>query len=660
MKLCKRILKTTLLALIMLVLVSGTVLAAYSYYATVQVQETGGVNSYDYLPVIADIDNDYLADNGYISITGLDTRILSGSTPLEHLVTDDKVLFVEPTVAASGTGNYRYTLGNTEDLDDFPVIVGYDTGANGFITITDDDTLDGGAGGMDTFEIEQKGWVNTDAGDDKNLVYKADAFRTYISAEDEITSVLMTDGAFPTVAATDGGNNAVNGQNHSIDLPAGVVSGNLLLVFFVSDGVPTITFPVGWINLFEKAGGVDVKGGAWYKVAGVGEDDPFVVTTDADQMTAYTIYRITDYAGVPEAGVATTGDSVSPDPPSLTPSWSIRETLWFAIAGYDAGARTITDYPANYGNGRSDRSNDAEGAGVGSARRELEAASEDPGVFTLSVAEVWIANTIAISPDWRVVSATGITSGVRRVVTTAVAAGNLTISVYDEDDNLIDDGTTPMGGASVPPNVSDWLLMQNNVMPYMEYYKHTVDGTLIAWYQPISMIIDTNLDDRAGTDVGEDGDDNDIEEDAIITWGANPVGIDVAIGSLVSSSQPPITPASEEEAVDIVPEGEVPIEGGVVNTTNLQDNPLYPIVHVINEYTDYTEEQIWFMGATLIILLCMGIAVVRVPNHLLLAGTVGLVLGGFFTAMEIYQWWMMLVMGFIFVMSILMERKPVL
>jgi len=99
---------------------------------------------------------------------------------------------------------------------------------------------------------------------------------------------------------------------------------------------------------------------------------------------------------------------------------------------------------------------------------------------------------------------------------------------------------------------------------------------------------------------------------------------------------------------------------GVVNTTRLQDNPLYPLVEIISEHTDYTEEQIWFIGATLIVLFGMGLAAVRVPNHLLLAGTVGLILGGFFTAMEIYQWWMMLIFGFMFVMSIIMERKPVL
>jgi hypothetical protein len=52
--------------------------------------------------------------------------------------------------------------------------------------------------------------------------------------------------------------------------------------------------------------------------------------------------------------------------------------------------------------------------------------------------------------------------------------------------------------------------------------------------------------------------------------------------------------------------------------------------------------------------------VAKVPNHLLLAGTIGLVFSGFFTAMHIYQWWMLLIFGFVFVASILMERKPVL
>jgi len=212
-------------------------------------------------------------------------------------------------------------------------------------------------------------------------------------------------------------------------------------------------------------------------------------------------------------------------------------------------------------------------------------------------------------------------------------------------DNVEEDAVL-LGEATVPGNNNDWIINQNDVMPYMDYYKHTVGGDLIAWYQPVSMIVGTNLDDREGTDIGETGA---AEEDATITWGTNPAGISVSLGSLISSDQPTLSPASEEATPDIVPEGSIPV-AGTVNTSKLQDNPVYPVVKVINEYTDYTEEQIWFIGATLILLIAMGIAVVKVPNHLLLAGTIGMVVGGFFTAMEIYQ----------FVMSILMERKPVL
>jgi len=56
----------------------------------------------------------------------------------------------------------------------------------------------------------------------------------------------------------------------------------------------------------------------------------------------------------------------------------------------------------------------------------------------------------------------------------------------------------------------------------------------------------------------------------------------------------------------------------------------------------------------------MGIAVARVPNHLLLAGTIGLVFSGFFLAMHIYQFWMVIIFGFVWVASLIMERKPVI
>lgn len=95
------------------------------------------------------------------------------------------------------------------------------------------------------------------------------------------------------------------------------------------------------------------------------------------------------------------------------------------------------------------------------------------------------------------VTATGVASGKRRVVTTAVAAGNLTISVYDEDDVLIDDDFVAMGGASIPDNANDYIIMQN-CLPYMEYMTIDKDGVETLRYEPIMIVDNSGEDSTAG------------------------------------------------------------------------------------------------------------------------------------------------------------------
>jgi len=1119
MRLCKKILKTTLLVLIAVMLTSGTVLAAYSYYATIQVQETGG-NSYDYLPVIADIDNDYLADNGYMSLTGLDTRVLSGSTELEHMVADDKVLFVAPSIGADSTSNYRYTLGNSL-LSNFPIIVGHD----GYITMNDDADLELGS----DFEIEWDGYIDTDAGADKNLVEKEDAFRVYVSDNEEITAAIYnvasdlisqtTKDDHVEISANDdfvgqtfttpaSGINLVhvtvwliNGggstgtmtvaiRETSAGLPTG---GNLvadtkdIATIAATPGAAydftldydldenTMYAIVGYsediavqVSYFDKntAGGyadgtlvTALNGAAWSITAG--EDLYFEVNgVDASALataTGMTTGEHTITTSIEDAPTDITGYSASASiamdmgvgvvpamvletqtlaAPAASVTFSNIDTLvayWdttasvtsrhlvisinaqsadavnqrdvelqfngdtganynyeylegqaasaanivsgatqivtFPISGtavdvdafgggtvliphafnttnhkallsfggaaedevevvmgrwagtdavtdillepsagnfatgsefilavvderylveeeYNTGADFLPVFDAIPGDGHDlvvigySRTDNAAGfdrvsheinndanvnnycyqyvdGNLGGTSAFSSATSrriawtagdnattnvfcplfaqyfqyaevvnhktiltlgglhEDVGprgaialfssrwkntaaitrleyipeaganfkanslfslyrvpryvidrqVLAAPQAIITFANipqgyshlqlnvyarsdlavlledyvtiefnadavagnydSVLLDGNAGVVNAAQNAADVNVIVITADGEGanefgGGTVNIYDytktdrdkhyisiggrghdemeirsmrwEDTSAItqirlqvpaqnfmagsvfelvgwipskifmmdidgDDWIADGAEVSVPDNANDWIINQNNTMPYMDYYKHTVDGTLIAWYQPVSMIIGTNLDDREGTDIGETGTE---EEDGIITWGANVADLDVTIGSLISSSQPVISPASEEEAPDIVPEGEVPITEGTVDTAILEDNPLYPIVKLAHDYTGFTEEQIWFFLATLIILIGMGLAAVKVPSHLLLAGTVGLVLSGFFTAMEIYQWWMMLIFGFMFIMSILMERKPVL
>jgi len=573
MKMIKNILRGTVLALILLVLVGGTVFAAYSYYANIQVLETDG-NSYTYLPVIADVDNDYLSDNNYISLTGLDTRVLAGSTELKHLVVDDSVLFVAPTVGANSTGNYKYTLNNTSDLDSFPVIVGYD----GYITIPSEIGDDMQLG--DDFEIEFDGYVDTSSGSDKNLIYKGDAFTVLVGVAGEISA------AIPGSAGT----------------------------WFSPDGY-------------------DDTEGTW-----------------TDETLAYDENAATyAYSNVPGASY---NDFLTLEITERLVS-SIRFDAFYNAAQiskawievyYDEGWHNI--YSTSF----------ADHAWV-------EVELDD--VKLVSKARIMFYNPSGLQKqaklyefDFGIVDA--------KVTATGISSGEHTIKAYADGTDLgiiVDEGeagevsdTTLLSGASVPDNANDIIINQNNVMPYFDYLKWTVSDTLIAWYQPISMIVGTTLDDREGTDAGETGT---AEEDATITWGANPAGVDAAIGSLVSSSQPEIAPAAGEEAVDVLPEGEIPA-GGVVDTAALEDNPMYFLVEFISDNADLTEEQIWFGGATLLILLAMGIAVARVPNHLLLAGTIGLVFSGFFLAMHIYQFWMVIIFGFVWVASLIMERKPVI
>jgi hypothetical protein len=202
--------------------------------------------------------------------------------------------------------------------------------------------------------------------------------------------------SFPVVESVTGGNNNSNATSHTVNLPAGIVANNMLVVVFSSDGNPTITFPAGWTPLFQQANGTAVKLGVWYKIAVGTEGATITVTTSVVERTAHTSYRLsTVHAWQIMCGTATTGVTTQPNPPSSTPIYGAKDYLWIAVCGYDVN-RTVSTYPTNYANGRNDYANNAAGCGVGSARRELNATSEDPGVFTISASDDWVANVIAV------------------------------------------------------------------------------------------------------------------------------------------------------------------------------------------------------------------------------------------------------------------------
>ena len=181
----KKTIRALVLALTLAVLVVTPALA-YTYSASIAVTELG-VSSYTQLPLTAAINNQYLANNGYMLGTGLDTDVLEGAVALPHLVASDRLLFCADIVA-SQQADFNYTLGNTPPESDMPVVVGYD----GYVTITDDNSIEL----ENVFEIEQKGYIDTSAGTagtDKHLVYKPYAFRLWVSDTQEISAEIIGD-----------------------------------------------------------------------------------------------------------------------------------------------------------------------------------------------------------------------------------------------------------------------------------------------------------------------------------------------------------------------------------------------------------------------------------------------------------------------------------
>ena len=194
-------------------------------------------------------------------------------------------------------------------------------------------------------------------------------------------------------------------MSHNVSMPAGVNAGDLLIVFFASDGTPNVGTPTGWTFFFgwNSWGGPTTKFSMYAKRSNGTEGGTAVnFQTTTVEKAAAQVYRI---AGWRDSGtiandveVNVTGSTgANPDPPSLDPTnWGVENTLWIAAYGAE-GDNNVTAFPANYTGGtftESDRS--ATSASLGSAYRIAAVGAEDAAPFTITASSFWIASTVAV------------------------------------------------------------------------------------------------------------------------------------------------------------------------------------------------------------------------------------------------------------------------
>ncbi|HWO07476.1 MAG TPA: LamG domain-containing protein [Candidatus Paceibacterota bacterium] len=218
---------------------------------------------------------------------------------------------------------------------------------------------------------------------------------------------LKTEAAFPVVEATNTSITDPASATHNVSLPAGVNAGDLLIVFFTVDDADTVSIstPAGWSSTFDfeysEVGGDDAQSAVFYKIADGSEGSAVTITTTSGTgRSAHQSYRISGASGRVEWGTSQTAEDASspitPDPPAVTPSWGAKDTLWLAVCSIVPENVTSVTAPASYTDILSNQSSFSESC---SARRELNASSENPGTFSGSGTGFWFANTLAIEPE---------------------------------------------------------------------------------------------------------------------------------------------------------------------------------------------------------------------------------------------------------------------
>lgn len=224
--------------------------------------------------------------------------------------------------------------------------------------------------------------------------------------------------AFPTVQSVTGTAFSSAATSFAVAMPATVNSGDLLVMLFGA-GAGGSTPPTGWTLIDAWNANVIFARAA----DGTEGGTTATVTIGASSKAAALVYRITGWINsgtitndVKKADGAS--DGANPDPPSLTPGWT-DDTLWLAMAWSNAST-TLTSVPTNYTSGQVQASGGTGGATtkytVFGAQRQLNAATEDPGTFTIGSSNTSIGMTVAIRP-----AASGVTNN-QTLTATAVTS----------------------------------------------------------------------------------------------------------------------------------------------------------------------------------------------------------------------------------------------
>jgi len=188
---------------------------------------------------------------------------------------------------------------------------------------------------------------------------------------------------------------------------------------------------------------------------------------------------------------------------------------------------------------------------------------------------------------------------------------------------------------------------------------------LLWWYDPADMITDINqvvhFQPNAiilGTTLPNRADGGGVYPNGTFSWGDNPAGIEIRLDGFLQPEDvyrfEPIMPGGW----DII-EPEPSTMTGDVDLGKLAKNPLRPLVQVLSSTSGLTERLAWLMSAIFILIAIM-IAVQLRTDHMVFTALSGFAVSFLFYSIGVWGLWVVILLAFGLVASIVYERMPTL
>jgi hypothetical protein len=542
----KKLITAIVISILSVLIIVAPVLA-YTYYALINVTESGGTH-YTMLPVIATIDNAALETDGYISSTGLDTLVTITGTTKPHMVVDDSVLFASE-IADNQSYSVHYEMGDAP-IANCHIICGY----GGYITTAHDALLEP----ANNFEVEAQGYFDTSAGATKNIYNKSGALTLGVSGANEITGTWYystTTGA--KYSSSDDGYNTNSSANYNTARTAASASSTTSTNINITHQLVAATYYIS-------------RGYVYFDTSAIPDD---AVITAA---SVY-LYGKTDGSGTNFDVVIQNGQPTYPHSPLVVGDYDHTKyssdggsynTSAFALEGWNTIAMNATGLTWISLTGTTKLC----------LRSSLDIAGTTPDAADEQV--IYYSSEEALTTKDPYINVTYTTY--KTVVGAAITSGEHTIKLTaDETDLKLYDGAVEKDSESIVgltgiDNGNAIIWNQNNVCPYLDYISYTIHTALTVHYHVADIIAGTVLPDLTGA-----------AQNGAFTWGANPAGVTATSIKLVGQPSGTITnPAATNP--DVVAPG----TGSLHTTSGISGSPLYPLFESFSDMSGLSEE-IW-------------------------------------------------------------------